>query len=364
MMDRVFRAALFACALVGIGVFPAAADDGGAAGLLAKHRAYVGWAGGDGTVKTVRASGEARRGDTVVSTFEELRLGVIYRRSGSTRLGSYEDGFTGRVFWQSNENGFTVQTVGETVKYLVSRIALANEFVSALPGSVRREETVNGVRTSVVRVVPESGLPIDLSIDPQTGALRRYVIDPDGKYETRVDVLDYTDLGEGKRVVSSWRYSGGKTVYRWTKVELNKDVTAEELHPPKQTATWTFGPQTETVPLEVTEKRIFVDALVNGHKGRFILDTGADGIAFTDTFARAAGAKRFGETRIRGIGGGARANVYHVDSITLGSSVLSNVVVMTGLDESIEHSEHYDGLIGFDLLAGAIVDLNLDQSTM
>jgi predicted aspartyl protease len=365
MIDRVLRtAAVLAFALGGLGPSPAAADDGAAIALLAKHKAYVGWTGGDGTVKTLRETGEARRDDKVVSSFEELRLGVVYRSSASTRLGSYERGFTGRVFWQSNENGFTVQTLGETVKYLISRIALDNELVSALPGTIRREETVDGVRTSVVRVIPESGLPIDLAIDPQTGALRRYVIDPDGKYETSIDVLDYTGLGAGKRIMSAWRYTGGKTVYRWTKVELNGELTAEELHPPKQTATWTFGPQTETVPVEVTEQRIFVDALVNGRKGRFILDTGADGIVFTDTFARAVGAKRVGETGIRGIGGGARANVYRVDSIALGSSVLHNVAVMTGLDEATEKSERYDGFIGFDLLAGAIVDLNLDRRTM
>jgi predicted aspartyl protease len=215
-----------------------------------------------------------------------------------------------------------------------------------------------------VRVVPENAFPIDLAVDPATGALARYVIDPGGKYEDSEDVLGYTDVGGGKRVLSSWRASSGKTLYRWDEITANAPVTTQELHPPKQTATWTFGPPTETVPIEVTDTRIYFDAVVNGHKGRFILDTGAAGIAMTDSFARSAGAERFSATTLYGIGGSARANVYRVATLALGSSVLHNVVVMTGLDEGVDRRERFDGFIGFDLLAGAIVEADLAHQTL
>jgi predicted aspartyl protease len=342
----------------------AGASDSDAAALLAKHRAYAGWAAGDGAIKTLRETGEGRRDGKVTVTLAGLRKGAAFRSSIQEEIGEFEIGFTGRVFWQSNENGFTIQTLGDPVKYLITELALENEELTALPGTIQRQATVGGVRTTVVRVIPGPGLPIDLYIDPQTGAYARYVIDPNGKYETSVDVLDFTDVGGGKRVISSWRYTGGKTVYTYTKIEANGEVTDAELHPPTQTASWTFGPPTETVPIEVTDTRIFVNAVVNGHPGRFVFDTGADGIAFTDSFARSVGAKRIGATEISGIGGGARANVYRVDTVALGSSTLHNVIIATGLDESLRDDEHYDGFVGFDLLAGAIVDVNLDEKTM
>ena len=113
MRDRVFRTAvLLAFAFSSLEPLSvSAADD--AAALLAKHRVYVGWTGGDGTVKTLRETGEATRADQVTRRFQTLHLGLAYRSSGATQYGSYDQGFTGRVFWQSNENGFTIQTVGE-----------------------------------------------------------------------------------------------------------------------------------------------------------------------------------------------------------------------------------------------------------
>jgi predicted aspartyl protease len=342
---------------------PAAADPA-ATVLLAKHREYVGWENGDGAIKTLREQGEAVRDGQTVRRFRALKLGLIYHTSTEYRYGSFDQGFTGRVFWQSNANGFTVQTVGEAARYLIAHLIVASEAFSSIPGTVQRRETIDGVPAVVVRVAPENAFPIDLAIDPTTGALKRYVIDPGGKYEDAQDILDYTEVGGGKRVVSSWRATGGKTLFRYTDIVANAPVSTDELHPPKQVATWTFGPPTQTVPIEVTEHRIFFEAIVNGHRGRFILDTGAGQTALTDSFARTVGAQRVGVTGVHGIGGSAPANVYRVDTIALGGNVLHNVVVATGLDETVQHNERYDGFIGFDLLAGAIIEANLEQQTL
>jgi predicted aspartyl protease len=341
----------------------AAADDSAAA-LLAKHAAYVGWKGGDGSIKTLRETGEAARDGKVVRRFSRLQMGQIYRSSVAANAGSFEGGFTGRVFWQSNVNGFTTSTVGDVVKYLATRIQLADEELTALPGMVRGTETIGGVRTTIVRVVAVAGLPVDLSIDPDSGAYKRITIDPDGRYEERFDVLADTDVGNGKRVLSSWRYVGGQTVYTYTKIEANTDISADELHPPKPVATWTFGPPTQTAPIAVFDKYILIDAMVNGHPGHFMFDTGAAGIVFTDSFARTVGATRRGETRIVGIGGGARANIYRIDTLAIGANTLHDVSITSGLDERLDRGVHIDGYIGFDLLAGAIVEMDLDAQTV
>jgi predicted aspartyl protease len=357
--------AVAALALAAAPLAVRAAGDGAAAALLAKHAAYMGWRAGDGKLTSLRESGTVTFDGRVIRRIAAVHRGPVYRRVDTTASGrSVEDGFTGRVLWSSNHNGFTVQTAGEPARYVYTRSALFDELLTVLPATVLRDETIDGTPVTWVRVQPDVGVPAELAIDPATGAFKRAVLDPNGKYEVRLDILAYADAGDGKRVISSWRYTGGKAVYAYTEIAANVPVSDDELHPPKQTATWSFDPNSGAVPVEITQTRILVDATVNGVRGKFILDTGASGIAFTDTFARRAGAKRVGQTEITGIGGSATANLYKMDTIAFGGSVLHDVIVFTGLDERGSSERDVAGLIGFDLLAGAIVELDLDGKTL
>jgi predicted aspartyl protease len=201
-------------------------------------------------------------------------------------------------------------------------------------------------------------------VDPATGAYRRVVVDPDGAYEDSFEGLDYT-LVDGKRFLSAWHHGKSKTRYAYSSIVPNAPIETDELRPPKQTATWTFG----DAPAEVEYNddrgpRLYVDVLVNGVKGKFILDTGAAATAMVDSFARRAGAKRVGESAIVGFGGAAKANLFHVDTIAVGGSTLHDVVVSSGLDEQNFAREGVVGLIGFDILAATIADLNIDTKTL
>ena len=349
-------------ALLASGVAPlaaGAADD--AAALLAKHKAYAGWQAGDGAIASLRESGTVTLDGRAIAVIRAVSRGPVFRESYVRAAGgTFDDGFTGRVLWSSNQNGFTVQTIGEAARFRYTLSALFGQGLTSLPGSIARTEMLDGTLVTWVRVAPEVGVAAELAIDPATGNLKRAVLDPNGKYETRLDVLGYTDVGGGKRVLSSWRYTGTKSVHAYTTIEANKPVTDDELHPPKQTATWTFDPAVGTVPVELTKDRIYVYATVNGVRGKFVLDTGAGTIAFTDSFARRAGAKRIGADTVTGIGGSATANLYKADTIAFGANVLHDVIIYTGLDERGSSESDVVGLIGFDLLAGAIVELDLD----
>ncbi len=338
------------CAVAFLPVCARAADD--AAALLAKHAAYAGWTGGDGTIRTLRETGAATRDGKTVAVLRRLQSGQIYRESATHSGGVFDRGFTGRVFWQSNVNGFTTRTVGDAVKALATDIEVANEELTRFPATVRGHETIDGVSTTIVRVTPDAGLPVDVYIDPQSGAYKRLTIDPDGKYEQDVDVLADTDV------------VGGKTTYAYTNIEINTEISADELHPPPAVATWTFGPAAQSTPIVVQDRQILLDATVNGHPGRFLFDTGASETVLTDSFARLVGAKPRGHSYVSGIGGGIRANVYRVETLAIGPNTLHDLTVATGLEEREQREEHIDGLIGFDLLAGAIVDLDLDASTV
>ena len=353
---------LAACSIAALFGMPVRADD--AAALLASHRAYVGWSGDDGSLPNLREIGELTRDGKVIATFTEARRGAAYHTTQQTRSRTDDVGFTGRLAWWSNQNGFTVPIVGDVARFMATNDQLSAEELDPATATVLRNETVDGTPTTVVHVVPKAGVSVDLWIDA-AGAYKRIVYDPAGAYEERIDVISYAEPVPGKRVIGSWRVDGGRGVWAITGFDI-APVTDDELHPPKQRATWSYDPNQGTVPVELTEYRILFDATVNGVKGRFALDTGASGIVVTDTFARRANAQRVGRTDIHGIGGGITANVYVADTIDLGANVLHDVKFVSGLDESLpsRNEQHIDGFIGFDLLADAIVDLNLDDGTM
>ena len=158
MNDRVLPAALAAAILVtAILPRPATAADATVDALFAKHKAYVGWAIGDGVVKTLRAEGHGVRDGKTTETLSELRYGVAFRDTYKSTDGlESNDGFTGSVSWTSNENGFTVRGVGEIVRYLADEQALFGERISDYPGTVVRHEAVDGVDTALVHVYAAS----------------------------------------------------------------------------------------------------------------------------------------------------------------------------------------------------------------
>lgn len=364
-MNRVYVTLGCALALVASTIPAVAADD--AAALLAKHAAYMGWRAGDGTVKTLRATGEATRDGKRTARLRLLRYGIASRDTYSDSRGlEYDDGFTGNVFWTTSANGFTVRPVGESARYRIAEEAVFSELVPSATSTVVRHEVVDGVDTAVVRLDIKVAFPIDLYVDPATGAYKRAVLNPGGKYERYINGLTYTEV-KGKRFLSGWHYGNSRSLYRYDAFELNPEIEPDALRPPAQTARWDFGEG--TVPVELTKEtfpRIYVNLAMNGVKGKFILDTGAGSTVVTDSFARRAGAKRFAQGRAGGIGGSVAANLFRIDSLSVGPSTLKDVIITSALAEDTFGSsgEGVVGLIGFDLFGGAVVELNLDAGTL
>jgi hypothetical protein len=368
-MHRVFLAgavAAFAFVLGSDTARSASSDD--AAALLAKHAAYVKWHAGDGVVKTLRETGEATRDGKSRGTLTSLRYGLAHRDTFVSAEGlHFDDGFTGSVSWTSNENGFTVRPIGEVVRALFDTDALFAETTAtdAFAGSYRGAQKIDGIDCAIVRLTSKVGFPFDVYIDPATGAYRRAVVDPDGKYERSFDGLGYTAV-DGKQFLSSWHHGNAKTRYAYTAIVPNAPVEPDQLRPPKQTAIWTFGDEPARIEyVDQPAPRIYLNVVVNGVKGKFIFDTGADGTAMLDSFARSTGAKRFGDVPIGGIGPATvRANLFRVDTLAVGGSTLHDVIVSSGLDEQGWSREGVVGIIGFDLLAATVADLSLDANTL
>jgi hypothetical protein len=88
-----------------LGASDAPPPDPVAAGLLALHKAYVGWQLGDGTFDTLRVEDtegwlrtDGKLSDRETST--DLRRGIINRRSELNAQGlELDSGITGSIFW-------------------------------------------------------------------------------------------------------------------------------------------------------------------------------------------------------------------------------------------------------------------------
>jgi predicted aspartyl protease len=341
----------------------AAADE--AADLLAKHRAYVGWSMGDGSMPSIVANGVMTRrekaGETDIAQVRTTQAGLAYRTVTAYTKGggvTYR-GFTGSRFWYSTDNGFTVPVVTDERFNVLARAILFGEATAQLPTVVRKGDTIGGTPVVVLRQTPPKGTPIDLYVDPATGAFKRFVIDPEGDADP-VDIDSYAEVMPGKRVISGYHAHGSSVYVRYSEIHPGTATASADLQPPPPFARWTFA-KNAPVPIKVTDSRIYLDATVDGVAGRFILDTGSYGIVLTDAFADRIHFKRSQSITFGGIAGNKRGSAGTVGAITFkDGSKLQDVIVSSGVDLKNEA----DGLIGFDFFAGAIVDLDLDSSQL
>lgn len=353
-MRRFLQAIFVVVALVASGVRAPAADD--AQSLLVKNKAFAGWVFGDPSMNGLRLSGTF--GDREIV---DLRRGAIWRRTiTDSKTGiTYDIGFTGKRFWFTDPNGFTIPVSSDGVQYQVAYQVVMNQGIPLLKGTLHGSADVDGTHTDVVRVQPPGGAVIDAYIDPASGRLARAVIDPDG-YATKLDVLGYTDL-DGKKIIAQWHIAGPKVII--DKVEHAK-IDDGDFHPPAARATWTFGP-VQPIPITVTKlfPRIVVRATVNGVQGNFILDSGAGRIAFNPDFAARAKVKNIAPTVSIGLTGERKGSIGRVDTIAVGGNVLHNVLVSDNVNVQ-SRWDSYDGLLGYDFLAGAIVDIDVAKQQM
>jgi len=349
-----------------------AAPDTEAAALLAKHRAFVGWQLGDGSFRTMRLVRE-RSGEkgAILERATEYRTGIVYRNHSvfPRRASTVEDsGFTGNVFWSTNDNGFTTPVYGELAKFRLSYALLMNEGTTTLQGAAGPSVNVDGEPAQSVRLEVPHADPVEVDVDPSSGAYLRAVVDPGGDEETTIRILSYMSVAGEKKTIGSFRIDGTPGTYAYTKVAPNAAIADSDLHPPPPRASWAFA-NPKAFPIEVTAQRVLVDAKINGVKGRFILDTGANAIFLNRAFAdRAKVTKLNVSGTALGLYGAEPSDTRRADTIEIGGNVLSDVVVeasdFTSGDYRGLDRQNYDGLLGYDVFAGARVSIDFQAQTM
>jgi hypothetical protein len=368
MFSRVFSAGAVALA------FAVAAPSGpihaaaGARELLAKHLDYVGRP--TGLVLTYRSDAQPAATSDASAPGADPPQEVTYRRAAAYRTAwrgrgvSLESGFDRRSYWTSNENGYVVSAHGEAARRrLTQNVVDAGVFPETADVSDRGAQTIDGKNVQVVRVTPHGGVPADLALDPASGAYVAVTFAPDDRAErSTVHILGYQEIAPAVRVPSAYRHGEGS---RYALVQgLVRDVQDDELHAPAPTARWSFGD--DELPLEFegsrTElKSVCVHASINGHPGRFLIDSGASQIILYRPYADKLGLSMLGATSFSGIAGrDVSARYARVQTIALGESTLSNVVlIVSGEDREKAGLHNIDGILGFDALAGAVVHVDL-----
>jgi len=333
-------------------------------GLLAKHQAFTGWKFLDPAMQSLTETQTiVDAGGKTVETDRIARIGAAYRNDTHIVKSNTDssDGFTGRLFWYSDPNGFTVPVIGNAARTNLAEDLFFSDAVAALPWSVAGTKRLWNKTVDVVRVHQENAGDMDLYVDPDTGAYAGIEIDPTGQNDETIRVLAYGDAASGKKIITRWQYDGGTHTRVIGDVKTDANIAPDTLHPPAPSAHWQFSNSTP-FPITLEHERIIVKAKVNGVQGTFMLDSGASNIFLSGAFARRAGLNATGHSEAYTLYGSDKTDVGQASSIEIGGNVLNDVTLYFGQAEFDANAP--DGLLGFDLLAGAFVTVDFEHATM
>jgi hypothetical protein len=372
-------------------VLPVATNGEDGSAILAHHRAFVGWQADDNTVQSLkltyvlapRATATPRANAAAPSSLieapaaqpaqpnvVEYRRGIVYREIVTTGKGiTREDGYTGKRFWRSDENKDSVSVLELSARTYLTQDVIDAEGAALVPSVLQGTGQVGSTITDIVRISPPDGVPADLYVDRTTGAYLRVVLNPEDKLESdSTDILSYKEIAPGKKIPAVMRGTTAGSELRLVTGELNPTFDNAFLLPPKSDTSWTFA-STDSMPITVAEgtsiiggsRQVQFRASINGHEGTFLFDSGAGSILLFTPFADTVGLESLGSTGYSGVNGGyVGAKLARVKDLAVGANTLHNVVVTV----SDTNLRGIDGIMGFPLLANAIVDVDLSGKAM
>lgn len=120
-----------------------------------------------------------------------------------------------------------------------------------------------------------------------------------------------------------------------------------------------------TIPVKISGNKVAVPVTFNNGtssaSGYLAVDTGADQTMISKRMARDLRIPSIGGGISSGIGGAARTEIGHVESMTVGKAVVKNVVVTI---HDFSNDPRYEGLLGFDFLGRFRMSLDSDKQLM
>ena len=330
--------------------------------IFKNHETAVGYSASDGSAKpyvvTMKGSWidfDHKPHDLLVARHQ---AGAFYREDQTYLGATSSQGFGDGGFWFSTPNGNTTNDIGLGRELRVTwAIVNAEAYDETLHPESRG---VNG-DDYVVRIHPDSGMIADVYFNRDSWLTDRVIIDPDN-FGFRFDFSDYKRQGPvmvamtRRRGVTEQRVLDFET-YTVTNFQWDASFDAAAFDAPTATRYMTFPSDGKaTIPFDF-HPGIVVEGSINGASGQFLLDPGQPNMVITSALAaKAQIIPKYAPMQWIG-------NVYAnpVVSMSFGDLKLRDVHVQI-LDGN--YLGYFDGIIGFDVFAQAVVDVDFPRRTV
>lgn len=340
--------------------------------LLARSKQAAGGAAWDAAT-TLRSRGSLSFGG-LAGTYEgleDLRGGRSWVRF-DLKVAQGQQGFDGEKPWEVTPNGEVLVKDSpedlETARTEAYRTARAFWFPDRWPAQVRydRASALDGRRFDVLRVHPEGGREFELWLDADT-ALPARTVEPEGGGGETVTTtfLDWREVGGLElpfRTVSVGPHGTSEIVA--AEIEIVPAVEANAFQPPAAPAddfTIAAGKTSTTLPFELLNNHIYIEARLNGGEPRRLLvDTGGVNLLTRDAAAR-LGVEPEGSVQVGGVGDQREeAGFVRLESLTLGDVTFERplfiVLPFSGIAEASGVAS--DGLVGFEVFKRFVVTID------
>jgi len=382
-MNRHRRMAIFfALAVFGAtvteGADPAAARNAGPAEILIKVKQATGGDAWD-AIRTDHVKARLATGgmNGTVESWDDVLKG---RFVDHVELGPAKQtqGFDGRIVWSQDSSKQVRKEEGgeerEGTANEAYRRSLSYWYPDRRPGALEyaglKEE--GGRQFQVIRITPQEGRPFDLWIDAGT-FLPDHVVEKMA-IETRTTYLSDYRTVDGVKVPFAIRSTNGETrydqIFTLESIEFNRPVeeaTFSMPAPPPPDYAFAPGKTSTTVPFELINNHIYVQAKLNG-KGpfRLLCDTGGANIVTPD-LAQKLGLKTEGALQGRGVGEKSEdVALTKVEKVQVGDVAVDNQVFAVFPLATFARVEGVSssGLIGYEVFKRFVVRVDYENSLL
>ncbi len=370
------RSALLCSAILVFG--HALAGPGDASAILAKAKEVSGGKAWDG-ISSVYTKSKVSVGGLagLAESWEDVKTGRTY---STVALGPLSEagGFDGKTLW--------VQDTSKQVRVEDSedaRLGAANEAFRRMMaywyparGEARIEdagEKMEGNRRfATLRITPKGGRPFDVWVDAATFLFDRII--EKSATETRTTFFsDYRTIGE-VRVPFASRSTNGQTRYDQVvtveTVEFNVPLKDEMFRlpaPPAPDFSMAAGRTSTTLPFELINNHIFIEARLNGRGPfRLLCDTGGSNVV-TPELAKELGLKSEGALEGTGVGEKSEdVGLTKVKSLQVGDVTLSDQAFAVFDLKTMNEVEGFPlrGLIGYEVFKRFVATIDYEHQTL
>jgi len=344
---------------LGVLLVSSVADDARADGsidpldVFAKHATAVGYSLADGRAKPyVLEAAFADKDTGKTSTLRREQAGAYFVVAQTSNSRSSRYGFDGHGFWNQNENGNVTYEIGYERQYDIAWAVIEAEAFGA---DLAPELVDQSGDDYVIRIHPPNAAPADVYFNKKTYLIDRAVVSP-GFAPQRRDYSDYEHHGPAT-VAMTWSSSDHSA--KVTKFQWDAPLPASDFDRPAQRTYATFPASgSVVVPFDDKNDSITFNASINGVQGRFMLDSGADGVFLTPSFAAKAHLTALEQSSGSSIGGTFAISPTRIGRLTIGGVDFSDFYGLIGAKSDI------DGFLGYDVLAQVVCDINFDKKQL